>query len=376
MIEHTAKINGLLKVGELARQADTSLSTVKFYVKEGLIRPSLKTGRNMAYYDPSCVETIKLIRTLQRERYYPLSVIKHLLQSATQEQLSLLDAIHKVDPTVSGTRYTAAEAARRSGLTADEIVSLHRAGLITPEGAGRRQTYGQEDLSVMGLVRRRMDAGIPFQQSVRAFTIYDRALQEAAKADVDAFTVGAMMVQGFDAEQGARMIRVSDETLDAFVELKRRAFNRRYGSGRLEDLDRFAKNLRSALSRAVAVLDSLGRQQAAGLCRAALKGEKTGVSALDETAAAYGCLEKSGGDIAGSIAACVRGRAFFSRLRPETVEGAESAAWVMKLSFLTLAPEILGCQDWAAESLSALRDKDPTLAAALPALWNHEEESL
>lgn len=70
--------NGLLKVGELARQADTSLSTVKFYVKEGLIRPVLKTGRNMAYYDPSCIETIQLIRTLQRERYYPLSVIKRL----------------------------------------------------------------------------------------------------------------------------------------------------------------------------------------------------------------------------------------------------------------------------------------------------------
>lgn len=374
MIEHTTKMNGLLKVGELARQADTSLSTVKFYVKEGLIRPSLKTGRNMAYYDPSCVETIKLIRTLQRERYYPLSVIKHLLQSASQEQLSLLDAIHKVDPTASGARYTAAEAARRSGLTADEIVSLHRAGLITPEGTGRRQTYGQEDLSVMGLVRRRMDAGIPFDQSVRAFTIYDRALQEAAKADVDAFTVGAMMVQGFDAEQGARMIRVSDETLDAFVELKRRAFNRRYGSGRLEDLDRFAKGLREALSRAAAALDGLGRRQAADLCRAALEGSRTGISAFDEAAASYLCLEQAGGDIAGSIAACVHGRAFFSRLRPEAA--GKSAAWVMKLSFLTLAPEILGCRDWATEGLAVLRAEDPALAAALPALWNKEEESL
>lgn len=188
--------NGLLKVGELARQADTSLSTVKFYVKEGLIRPVLKTGRNMAYYDPSCIETIQLIRTLQRERYYPLSVIKRLLQSATQEQLSLLDAIHKVDPAGSGARCTAAEAARRSGLTAEQVAALRQAGLVAPAGTGKRQTYGQEDLSIMGLVRRRMDAGIPFDQSVRAFTIYDRALQEAARADVDAFTVGAMMAPG------------------------------------------------------------------------------------------------------------------------------------------------------------------------------------
>ena len=46
---------GLMKAGELAKAAGVSVSTVKFYAKEGLIRASLKTGRNMAYYDPSCV---------------------------------------------------------------------------------------------------------------------------------------------------------------------------------------------------------------------------------------------------------------------------------------------------------------------------------
>ena len=44
---------GLMKAGELAKAAGVSVSTVKFYAKEGLIRASLKTGRNMAYYDPA-----------------------------------------------------------------------------------------------------------------------------------------------------------------------------------------------------------------------------------------------------------------------------------------------------------------------------------
>ena len=43
---------GLLKIGALARAAGVSVSTVKFYAKEGLIRAAVKTGRNMAYYDP------------------------------------------------------------------------------------------------------------------------------------------------------------------------------------------------------------------------------------------------------------------------------------------------------------------------------------
>ena len=66
----------LLRIGELAKEAGVSLTTVKFYAKEGLIRPARKTGRNMAYYDRACVNTIGTIRRLQRERYYPLSVIK------------------------------------------------------------------------------------------------------------------------------------------------------------------------------------------------------------------------------------------------------------------------------------------------------------
>ncbi len=89
----------LLRIGELAKEAGVSLTTVKFYAKEGLIRPARKTGRNMAYYDRACVNTIGTIRRLQRERYYPLSVIKRLMESAPVEQveLELLDAIHKAD---------------------------------------------------------------------------------------------------------------------------------------------------------------------------------------------------------------------------------------------------------------------------------------
>ena len=79
----------LLRIGELAKEAGVSLTTVKFYAKEGLIRPARKTGRNMAYYDRACVNTIGTIRRLQRERYYPLSVIKRLMESAPVEQVEL-----------------------------------------------------------------------------------------------------------------------------------------------------------------------------------------------------------------------------------------------------------------------------------------------
>ena len=179
MNEPNPSTASLLKIGELAKAADVSVSTLKYYVKEGLIAPACKTGRNMAWYDPACAATVRAIRSLQRERYYPLSVIKQLLCAPddNQRELALLDAIHKVDYRSTGEPIPHSEAVRRSRLTPAQIARLAQAGLITPSGEGRRAVYTAADLTIMQLVRRRMDAGIPFDQSVQAFGIYARALR-------------------------------------------------------------------------------------------------------------------------------------------------------------------------------------------------------
>ena len=124
----------LLRIGELAKEAGVSLTTVKFYAKEGLIRPARKTGRNMAYYDRACVNTIATIRRLQRERYYPLSVIKRLMESSPVEQveLELLDAIHKADEPDPGERLPLAEAARRQRVDGEADRPADRRAALSP----------------------------------------------------------------------------------------------------------------------------------------------------------------------------------------------------------------------------------------------------
>lgn len=44
MSEQKTSTDGLMKIGELAKAANVNVSTLKFYVKEELIRPALKTG--------------------------------------------------------------------------------------------------------------------------------------------------------------------------------------------------------------------------------------------------------------------------------------------------------------------------------------------
>ena len=368
MRQEKPDITGLMKVGELAQAAGVSLTTVKFYVKEGLIRPVCKTGRNMAYYDPAAVDTIRLIRSLQKERFYPLSVIKSLLAGGAVRapDLALLDAIHKVDAAGGGDTVAAGEALRRCGLSSAQAAALAEAGLVRPQGTHRRQSYTREDVAVMELVARRLDAGIPFQQSVRALAIYQEALSRAAEADVDSFVAGALMARDFTAETGANMIRVSDETLDAFIAIRRKELNRLYGSRRLEDLERFERRLTGAAGVLCPALAGAGLGEAAELCAAAIRGEPSGAAAVDQAAGHYWAFARAAqGDIPRSIAESLRARRYFLELRPAGGGPEALAQRLLKCAWLTLAPEILDCRQ-AAEA--AWEEFGTRAAADCPAL--------
>ena len=64
----------------LAERSGVPASTIKHYIREGLLPDTaVRTSRNMAWYDENLVDSIKLIRDLQRDRYLPLKVIKSIL---------------------------------------------------------------------------------------------------------------------------------------------------------------------------------------------------------------------------------------------------------------------------------------------------------
>lgn len=344
--------SGLMKIGELAKAAGISVTTAKFYVKEGLIQSYCKTGRNMAYYHPDCVSQIGVIKTLQREKFYPLNVIKRLLEtpSLSANGLDLLNAINKIDNKSGGNPVPMAEAAKIMRLSTRHIATLVKEGLITPLTDGHKHEFSEMDMNVMSLVRKRMDAGIPFEQSVRAFIIYERALREAAQADVDSFIAGALMVQNPSAEDSARMIRVSDETLDMFVETKRKQFNREYGSRRVEDLDRFETSLKIALNAISDAFATVGKQEEAAICANLANGGICSAP-LTETFRMYlSFVRGAAGDIAKSIVLGVRSREYFTSLKPSGVDGFTLIASCMRLCWLALAPAVLQCERQAGDA--------------------------
>jgi DNA-binding transcriptional MerR regulator len=75
----TPDLTGMLKMKDLAKATGVNKSTVTHYVNEGLLHEPIRTKRNVAYYDPACVERINFIKELQAKHRLPLSIIKKAL---------------------------------------------------------------------------------------------------------------------------------------------------------------------------------------------------------------------------------------------------------------------------------------------------------
>ena len=70
-----------LKMRDLERATGVGRESIRFYIREGLLPEPERPGRNVAWYDESFIERIRLIKELQQKRFLPLQVIKAIVNS-------------------------------------------------------------------------------------------------------------------------------------------------------------------------------------------------------------------------------------------------------------------------------------------------------
>ncbi|MCB9728798.1 MAG: MerR family transcriptional regulator [Deltaproteobacteria bacterium] len=75
---------GQLRMSDLCRESGLDRQAIHFYIREGLLPPGEKAGRNMAFYKPSHLKRLRLIRKLQHERFLPLKAIKGVLDQTDE----------------------------------------------------------------------------------------------------------------------------------------------------------------------------------------------------------------------------------------------------------------------------------------------------
>ncbi len=70
-----------LKIGELAKETDETVHTLRYWTKEGLLEVTKYTEGGYQLYSPSMIKRVKEIRRLQSEQRLTLAEIKKLLKN-------------------------------------------------------------------------------------------------------------------------------------------------------------------------------------------------------------------------------------------------------------------------------------------------------
>jgi DNA-binding transcriptional MerR regulator len=183
-----------LKIGEVARRAGVSVSTVHYYLQQGLLTPPVKTSRNMAYYDPQTADEIKLIQELQSKKYMPLSAIKLIIKAKREGQ----DINHIEDmkgfmedifqPAENDAAYeevSLAELTAATALPESVIRELEQMDLIVPVKKEHGITYNYMDILIAQAVKKLTGCGLKlsdldiFRQQIQSIRQQARALHEA-----------------------------------------------------------------------------------------------------------------------------------------------------------------------------------------------------
>jgi DNA-binding transcriptional MerR regulator len=149
-----------LKMNELAAAAGTPKSTILYYLAQGLLPEPRKTSPNMAYYDPSCVERIRLVQQMQKRHRLTLSEIKRCLndQDRGKDLAVYLELNEEIFGPGGSRRLLDAKAfCRETGLSASQLEELQQARLLLPLEEGR---FDAEDVSMGRLYVGAINSGI------------------------------------------------------------------------------------------------------------------------------------------------------------------------------------------------------------------------
>jgi len=149
-----------LKMNELASATGVPKSTILYYLAQGLLPKPRKTSRNMAYYEPSSVDRIRLIQQMQERHRLSLSEIKQCLDD--ENRGSGLGVYLELNEDVFGPggprRLLDAKAfCRETGLNAGQLEELQQARLLLPLAEGR---FDAEDASMGRMYQGAFNFGI------------------------------------------------------------------------------------------------------------------------------------------------------------------------------------------------------------------------
>lgn len=165
-----------MRISDLSRQTSVPVATIKFYLRERLLPPGRRTGRNQAEYSAEHLRRLTLIRALTTIGHLDLSSVRTLLAAVEDRSLplpALYDVINRVlfpnEPTTSRPERTDQARADVDGFI--DRIGWH----VEPDAPGKEQFA----LILATLQQLGCDCGVDF------FLPYADAAERLAAEELD-----------------------------------------------------------------------------------------------------------------------------------------------------------------------------------------------
>jgi DNA-binding transcriptional MerR regulator len=206
---------------ELSRITGVPPGTIRYYISEGLLPKPHKTHRNMAYYDERYVGQIRLIRELQEKRFFPLNIIKRILDQSessmdSEEIKTLMELEGKLFKNISNVpKFQPLDLdeliARVSG-SVEDILEVERMGYISRQPDGR---YDEDCVKIVEILKKLREAGFTVESGFtdEFLSMYKDLIEVLAKQEVTVFSKAVTGKLSFDemttmAETGVNLINM------------------------------------------------------------------------------------------------------------------------------------------------------------------------
>ena len=172
-------VTGLVRMGELSRLSGVPSSTIKHYLREGLLPgKSVSIARNSALYDRELVARITHIKDLQTMHFLPLWRIKDVLAGTADATVATVAAaVERVLEGDGSPRSERVTNLLERGLRRDELDFLIDNGLLA-----HGDTIVGDDLQLCETIIRARDTGLTDRLSTLAILEQYRTLVETMVA--------------------------------------------------------------------------------------------------------------------------------------------------------------------------------------------------
>ena len=168
------------RIDDLARESDTTVDTIRFYQREGLLPPAERVGRTKEYGSEHLAR-IHQIRDLQHRRF-SLAAIKALL---TTDRQDLVDGIFAGE---GGLSYSLDDLIERSVLSADTIERFRTVGLLRDPAEFGRAAYDSTDLDMLRAAAELHRLSLPDDVLVELASIYVDGVEAMQRQVLELFS--------------------------------------------------------------------------------------------------------------------------------------------------------------------------------------------